>query len=77
MVNVVAIPRSEWSQSDAHAHICLAFGNTVDGTFVPRYFESHYFKEAEFAQFVALLGSLEGQTLEAVRQIKGLAGTIK
>lgn len=77
MINVVAIPRSEWNQSDSHAHICLAYGNTVDGAFMPRYYESLYFRDAEFAQFVQLLGGLEGQTLEAVRQIKGISGTIK
>jgi hypothetical protein len=49
----------------------------VDGAFVPRYYESLYFRGAEFGQFVALLGSLEGQTLEAIQQIKGLAGTIR
>jgi hypothetical protein len=77
MINVVALPRSEWSQEDAHAHICLAYGNTVDGAFVPRYYESLYFRGAEFGQFVAALGGLEAQTLEAVQQIKGLSGTIK
>lgn len=77
MVNVVSIPRSDWNQVDPHAHICLAFGNDVEGVFVPQYFQSHYFRDSEFAQFAALLGTLEGQTLEAIRQIKGLAGTVK
>lgn len=77
MINVVAIPRSEWNQSDSHAHVCLAYGNTLDGVFVPRYYESLYFRDAEFAQFVTLLGGLEAQTLQAVQQIKGLAGTVK
>jgi hypothetical protein len=76
-INVVAIPRSELGQADPHAEISLAFGAEVNGNFAPRYYEIHSFSGAEFAQFVALLGSLEGQTLEAIQQIKGLAGTIR
>jgi hypothetical protein len=76
-ISVIAIPRSELGQSDPHAEVSLAFGAEVNGNFAPRYYEVHSFNGAEFAQFVALLGTLEGQTLEAVRQIKGLSGTIK
>jgi hypothetical protein len=76
MIDVVAIPQEKWDQTEPHAHVCLAFGSLVNGEFSPRYFESLYFKGSEFGQFVALLGSLEGQTLQAVQQIKGLPGVI-
>lgn len=76
-INVVAIPRSIPGEFDPGATVVLAYGQTTDGNFAPRYFETLTFAGAEFGQFVAMLGSLEFQTLEAVQEIKGLAGTVR
>jgi hypothetical protein len=76
-VDLVLAPNPEWQQDAAHAHISLIYGQDVDGAMVERYRESIYFRDEEFAQFVAAFADLKARFLAEVMRIKGMQGVVR
>jgi len=71
------MPRSDWNQSEPHAHVALAYGREEGGVFEERYRSSLKFTGAEFMAFMAAFQDLEGRFLQGIMSIKNLQGTVE